>query len=236
MSLRPVVRSYGDSGLLIEFDDGDREHRWRAAQELGTQLRASRPTGLLDVVASFTSVFAAFDPLITDIAMLTAVIESATGAEPDPPESRLFLLPVVYGGSFGPDLSSVADHLGMSSTEVVDRHTGEPWLVRFVGSPAGAPLMDGPTLPASVPRLAAPRSRLDPGSVGLSGQQCIVYNAPSPGGWQLIGRTPLRMFDVDTPPHVAYRSGDRIRFTPIPASDWDHWAERPIEPAPPTGA
>ena len=99
--------------------------------------------------------------------------------------------------------------------------------MRFVASPIGAPLMDGSQLPVSVPRLATPRAKVQPGSVALSGRQCVIYNAPSPGGWQIIGRTPAVMFDLATPPHVVYRAGDQLRCVPIEAADWDAWCVPP---------
>lgn len=216
---------YGDAGILVRFEGGDRELRWRSARDLGAALRASAPTGVADVVASFASVFVAFDPLVTDAAALADVIGSLERDE-DRREPREFTVPVVYGGEAGPDLELVAQGLGLSPEEVVALHVSQPWIVRFVGSPAGAPLMEGPEIASKIPRLSTPRARVQPGSVGLSGAQCIVYNAPSPGGWKLIGRTPLQLFDVDAPPHVAYRPGDRVRFTPIDQDEWSAWAGR----------
>jgi allophanate hydrolase subunit 1 len=89
-------------------------------------------------------------------------------------------------------------------------------------------MLDGPRLARSIPRLASPRARLGAGSVGVSGFQSIIYNAPSPGGWRIIGRTPAVLFDLDRPPHVAYRPGDRLRFVPIASDDWESW-RRPLE-------
>lgn len=229
----PTVLPYGDAGLLVEFE-GDRESRWRAARDLGALLRESPPVGVVDVVASFDSVFVSFDPLTVDAATLADALRLLRAAE-GVAESRTFGLPVVYGGAEGPDLALVAHDLGIPPAEVIALHTSDTWTVRFVGSPAGAPLMEGPPLPGSVARMATPRTRVPPGSVGLSGMQSIVYNAPSPGGWKLIGRTPVRLFDVSTPPHVAYRPGDRIRFVPIDAADWDSWAGRALTADPVSG-
>jgi len=225
------VLPYGDAGLLVEFGGDDREARWRSARDLGARLRSEPPLGVVDAVASFTSVFIGFDPLVTDAAAVALALRSDDVAG-EAPESRIFTLPVLYGGDAGPDLDQVADELGLSADELIALHTAEPWTVRLVGSPAGAPLMEGPPLPASLARLANPRTRVQPGSVGLSGMQSIIYNAPSPGGWKLIGRTPLRLFDVTTPPHVRYRPGDRMQFTPIGPADWDSWAAHTLVEAP----
>lgn len=222
------VNPYGDAGLLVEFDGGDRESRWQAARDLGAFLRAAPPQGVMDVVASFTSVFVAFDPLSSDTASLTELVQSTPSAAGGTGPSRLFTLPVVYGGTCGLDLELVARDLGLTCDEVIQMHTSMPWTVRFIGSPAGAPLMEGPSLPANVPRLSTPRTRVDQGAVGLSGMQSIIYNAPSPGGWKLIGRTPLRLFDLDTPPHVPYQPGDQLRFVRIEPGAWDFWVDRHI--------
>ncbi|MFT4009492.1 MAG: allophanate hydrolase subunit 1 [Nocardioidaceae bacterium] len=227
-SVVTTVRAYGDAGLLVEFDGGDRDQRWGAARDLGAALRSAPPPGVLDVVASFASVFVSFDPLAVESGALARAIESMPTADQGQTEPRLFTIPVAYGGDFGPDLEQVAEALGFPPARLVDLHTRRPWFVRLVGSPAGAPLTEGPRLPANVPRLATPRTRVEPGSVGLSGAQCIVYNAPSPGGWQLIGRTPLKLFDLTSPPHVGYRPGDRIRFTAIDHTRWDELYGRPL--------
>jgi KipI family sensor histidine kinase inhibitor len=206
---------YGDAGLLVDVLNDDYETRWATTQAIGTALRGSPPAGLVDVVASYQNVFVSFDPLVTDHAAVQAAIEATSGAQREPAESRRLVVPVVYGGEYGPDLDAVAALLGLSTEEVVARHTGQDWTVRFVGSPVGAPMLDGPRMPASIPRLTEPRARVVAGSVAVSGFQSMIYNAPSPGGWQLIGRTPLTLFDLTHPPHVPYRAGDLIRFTPI---------------------
>ena len=228
--LAPGVHShdYGDAALLLEMVGGDREERWGRCQALGQSLRRTPPRGLVDVVASIEHVFVAFDPLLTEPgALREALAVLLSGGAPAAPTSRQFTIPVVYGGEHGPDLDHLADLLGLEPEELVARHERGPWTLRFVGSPAGAPMLDGPehrpVFEQSVPRVASPRARLAAGSVGLSGSQCIVYNAPSPGGWQIIGRTPALLFDLDTPPHVPYRAGDLVRFRGVDAADWDRW-------------
>jgi KipI family sensor histidine kinase inhibitor len=222
------LHAYGDSGLLVECEAADPEDRWRLAQHLGRTLRTRAPQGVIDLVASFSTVFVTFDPLITTRQEVEGEVLDASAAPPATFEARIWRVPVVYGGEHGPDLAQVARILELSEAEVVELHSSTPWIVRLVGSPAGAPLMDGPALPRVVPRLSNPRTRVPAGAVGLSGGQSIVYNAASPGGWQLIGRTPLRLFDVTTPPHVAYAPGDALEFVPIPGEGWDEWSTRSL--------
>jgi KipI family sensor histidine kinase inhibitor len=199
--------------------------RWSTTQALGESLRRNPPPGLVDVVASYQNVFVSFDPLVTDHAAVRTAIEALISGERRRTPSRRFVVPVVYGGEFGPDLALVATLLGMSPEEVVDRHLSADWVVRFVGSPVGAPMMDGPRMPRSIPRLDRPRAQVETGSVAVSGFQSMVYNAPSPGGWQLIGRTPMSLFDLAHPPHVPYRAGDTVRFTRIGPDQWERWRQ-----------
>ncbi len=228
---RPQCREYGDAGLLVEFEVDPvadertvREARWQASRALGQELRRAAPTGVIDVVSAFDTVFVELDPLRADYAALRTVVEHLAGREQEPVPAREYRLPVVYGGDNGPDLEQVAGLLALTPAEVVDWHTATPWTIRFVGSPAGAPLLEGPPFRSSLPRLSSPRGRVEPGSVGLSGSQCIVYNAPSPGGWQLIGRTPLRLFDLEHDPPVGYRAGDRLRFHAVDPAEWADFA------------
>jgi KipI family sensor histidine kinase inhibitor len=235
--VRVEWHEYGDAGLLLDFAGGDYEARWLAAQSLGAALRAVRPTGFTDVVASFQSVFVSFDPLATDHVSMRSAMAQLLGQEPEPYVARRLTIPVVYGGEMGPDLDEVSRELGTDAESVVRLHVSADWVVRFVASPVGAPLMDGPRLPASVARSSEPRSRVEPGSVGVSGFQSIIYPAPSPGGWRLIGRTPATLFDLDRPPHVPYRPGDLVRFRRIEAAEWDGFrgppAAQPLEPTEP---
>ena len=223
----PVCHEYGDAALLVDLPGDDYPSRWSAAQALGTALRDSNLSGLVDVVASYENVFVSFDPLATDHIVVRAAVATLSGAAPANRPAREFLVPVVYGGAHGPDLAEVAAILSWSTDDLVAWHAATPWTIRFVGSPVGAPMLDGPRPPASVPRRTSPRARVEPGSVALSGLQSMIYNAPSPGGWQLVGRTPARLFDLARPPHVAYRAGDTLRLQPIDAADWATWEGRP---------
>lgn len=220
---RLICHEYGDAGLLVDVEADDDPSRWSTAQALGDALREAPLPGLIDVVASYQSVFVSFEPLLLDHDQVQIVVRSLCEATAIRRPPRQFVVPVVYGGECGPDLETVAAQLSMRTVDVVDRHLSQPWIVRFVGSPVGAPMMDGPGMPSPVSRLAQPRARVEPGSVAVSGSQSMIYNAPSPGGWQLIGRTPARLFDLHQPPHVPYRAGDRIQFRRIPMSEWSRW-------------
>ena len=238
--VRPRCREYGDGGLLVEFDvdpaaeeGAAREARWSASRALGEELRRTAVAGVVDVVSAFETVFIELDPLVIDHPTARALVARLAGAPPDREPGREHVLPVVYGGDHGPDLPEVARLLDLAPDDVVTWHAATPWTIRFVGSPAGAPLLEGPPVRVGLPRRSSPRARVQPGSVGLSGSQCIVYNAPSPGGWQLIGRTPLRLFDVRRDPPVGYRAGDLIRFRPVDVAAWADLAGTALDPVEP---
>ena len=218
-----VAHEYGDSGVLFDFVAESYEQRWSVTQAVGAALRAAPPQGFVDLVASYENLFVSFDPRRTSHEAIVTAIESLASHDPASSASRVFEIGVVYGGEFGPDIDAVAQVCELNSADVIGLHSAAPWTIRFVASPIGAPLMDGSALPVSVPRLATPRSRVEPGSVAVSGKQCVIYNAPSPGGWQIVGRTPTLMFDLATPPHVLYRAGDQLRLIPIEAGEWEAW-------------
>lgn len=214
-----AFREYGDASLLVDVLGGDYEQRWSATQAIGRALRDARPPGYCDGVASYQNVVVSFDPLITDASTLEREVRQLADLSAARSPGTTHEIAVVYGGRHGPDLDAVATELGTNPESLVQLHTATNWVVRFVGSPAGAPMLDGWGVPASIARLAQPRAAVEAGSVGVSGRQSTIYNAPSPGGWRLIGRTPQRLFDLDRTPPVEYTAGDSIRFVAV--EEWD---------------
>jgi KipI family sensor histidine kinase inhibitor len=220
------VADCGDAGFLITVELGGRDRTWGVARGIAMALLACRPPGVVDVVASYASVFVSFDPLRTDRTRLRALLTDRK-ITPVSAGGREFLVPVVYGAASGEDLDSVADDLGMTAEDVVRLHTENPWTVRLLGPPMGMPMLDGPPMPRSVPRRADPRLRVPEGSVGVSGHQSVVYPAEMPGGWQLIGRTPAVLLDLSREPVTDYQPGDRLRFLAVPPDSWARW-RRPL--------
>jgi KipI family sensor histidine kinase inhibitor len=218
-----ICHEYGDSGILVDFTSENYEERWRQTQALGNALRESSAPGLIDVVATYQNVFVSFNPLLASHDFVKDLIESLIQSNTAPREAIVFKIPIVYGQEFGPHLEFVANVCELTQTQFIELHSGEDWKIRFVGSPVGAPFLDGPKIPVSIPRLTTPLTRMVPGSVALSGFQSIIYNAPSPGGWQVVGRTPVQLFDLNQNPPVPYSPGDRIRFKPISESEWNSW-------------
>jgi KipI family sensor histidine kinase inhibitor len=130
------------------------------------------------------------------------------------PESRFIEIPVVYGGAGGPDLGEVARHAGLSEKQVVELHSSIDYVVWFLGFQPGFPYLGGLPEQLATPRRAEPRLQVPAGSVGIGGAQTGIYPLVSPGGWQLIGHTPLPLFDSKRDEPVLLRPGDTVRFVP----------------------
>ena len=137
-------------------------------------------------------------------------------------------IPVCYGGEFGPDLPFVAARAGLSEDEAARRHAAGEYRVHLIGFAPGFPYLGGLTAELAAPRRATPRERVPAGSVGIAGRQTGVYPLETPGGWQIIGRTPLRLFRLDADPPALLRTGDGVRFRAIAADEFE--ALRGAEP------
>lgn len=141
-------------------------------------------------------------------------METAVHAEDVP--ARTVEIPVCYGGDFGPDLADVAKHTGLAPERVVELYSGADYIVYFVGFSTCFPYLGGLPPELATPRLSAPRKHVPVGSVAIGGSQAGIYPLASPGGWRLIGRTSLRLFDPAGSPPPLLRMGDHVRFVPVP--------------------
>ncbi|MFD8811413.1 allophanate hydrolase subunit 1 [Streptomyces sp. NPDC059627] len=227
-----VITDCGDSGLIARAVGLDAEEGWRLVHALADALDAVQLHGVQGVVPTYDTLLVEFDCTGTDHDTLRSILwhEAArfASAVTRTRAPRRFVVPVVYGGEHGPDLPEVAAQLGLTEDEVVDLHTGSDLMVRCLGAPAGAPMMDGPPFPVPVPRLASPRVRVEPGCVAVAGRQAVICPMPSPGGWPLLGRTPVRVLDPCADPLTAYLPGDTFRFVAITPDEWDDHAGTPL--------
>ncbi len=218
----PRFRIAGDRGLLVEYGEGIDPAVNRRVRSMTLVLEREPPAGLLEVVPTYRSLLLVYDPERTDPGRLeTAVadLESRAGQVPVP-EPRTVTLPVCYGGEFGPDIGFVAERLGLSVDQVVDLHSGALYTIYMIGFTPGFPFLGGLPEQLHTPRLETPRTAVPAGSVGIANAQTGVYPVSSPGGWQLIGRTPTRLFAPERDNPFLYRSGDRIRFAPISPAEY----------------
>lgn len=218
-----------DTDLLIEFggSEGDTPLRLEA---VARALRSEPALRNAEVVSAYASILVSGrtgDPSILQaIPSLAAIMESATRIQAPP---RTFVVPVVYGGEYGPDLDALADGARLSVAEVVDLHTQRHYVIRCLGFAPGFAYLDGLDPRLHVARRASPRPRVAPGSVGIGGSQTGVYPGPMPGGWQIIGRTPCVLFDPKGDPPVPFAPGDVIRFRPIEPEEFERLeALRPV--------
>lgn len=221
-----VISPYGDSAILISRDAPERERRWAMMQHLSAQLRAREVPGVQGIVATFETMLVEFDPLVTTRdALADAVRANIPTIEPTIETGRVIHIPLLYGGDYGPDLTDVAHELELTEQEVIDLHSSTDWRVAFNGAPAGTPLHDGSPFDRPIRRMPQPRIRIAEGTVALSGFQGTIYTVEAPGGWRLIGRTPIRIVNQGHDNFVAIDPGDTLRFDPI--------SEREFENTPP---
>jgi KipI family sensor histidine kinase inhibitor len=212
----------GDSALLVEFEERIDARINAAAVALAAALRDARLPGVRDVVPTFRSVAIYFDPLRTDIASVAQLIDASvvmTPAEASLPST--VRIPVCYGGEFGPDLREVAAFAGVSEDAVVDIHVSHSYRVFMLGFLPGFAYMGLVDQRIAAPRRATPRLRVPAGSVGIAGAQTGVYPSTSPGGWQLIGRTPYKPFDPGRPKPFGLAAGDTVQFYSISEADFE---------------
>lgn len=189
-----------------------------AQQQRIWQLAAglSRVDGVQELIPGMNNLTLVFDPLSTEPAALE---QAALKLWAQPPRQRalgrLVEIPVVYGGEAGADLDDVAAHCGLGADEVVQRHTGAEYIVYFIGFQPGFAYLGGLDPRLETPRRAEPRIAVPAGSVGIGGAQTGVYPLATPGGWQLIGRTALALFDPQAEPPTLLAPGDRVRFVAV---------------------
>jgi KipI family sensor histidine kinase inhibitor len=214
----------GDSTLVIEFDERiDPVVNGRAIR-LADAIQHSGVEGIRDVVPTYRSVAVFFDPLRTSYQGLVDWVTRAANAVPEngveEPETPI-RIPVCYDHDLGPDLLSVASLVNLSPDQVVALHTSTTYRVFMLGFLPGFAYMGSVDERIRAPRHAMPRARVPRGAVGIAGAQTGVYPLEVPGGWQLIGRTPVRPYDPSRPAPFLFKPGDVVRFMPIDRSEYE---------------
>ena len=218
-----LVKPAGDAAVVVEFEERIDPAVNDRVLALVRSIEAAAFVGVRDVVPTYRSAAIYFDPLQTDVPALLArlEIEAARPGEiagPDVAVERArspIRIPVCYGKAFGPDLDDVAAFGGIDAEDVVRLHCGRTYRAFMLGFLPGfaylAPVDDR----IAAPRLATPRARVPAGSVGIAGSQTGIYPSDSPGGWRLIGRTPVQLFDAQRREPALLQAGDRVEFYPV---------------------
>lgn len=229
-----VMTPAGDACLVVKFGEvlSTASNRLAAqcAIQLGEAVRSGEVVGVTDIVPAMISIGVHYRPELLDcgddrcpfevlMGQIEAVLRRASSGPAAEP--RLVEIPVCYGGEHGPDLLEVADTLGLTPDALIALHSGEPLDVLMLGFAPGHPYIGVLDERLSPPRRATPRTRVAAGSIGLANRQSVIYPLELPGGWNLIGRTPLTLFDAERPEPCLLRSGDRIRFVPVDAHTFD---------------
>ena len=216
----------GDSALIVEFNERIDPAVNARTIACADAVQAAAVSGVRDVVPTFRSVAVYFDPLRTDNdALLACLVREAARARATTTTPRPAVrIPVCYGGELGPDLIGVASFAGMAEDEVVRAHCRPTYRVFMLGFVPGFAYLGIVDQRIAMPRHSAPRVRVPAGSVGIAGVQTGVYSAETPGGWQLIGRTPIMPFDPARADPFLMKAGDAVEFYAIDRGEYDRWA------------
>ena len=227
-SVLPSVRLFplGDAAVVLEFGAHISPNTHATIAAFMTQLAARPFAGLRELVPAFTTLTVYYDPWLASehgrypapyervAAQLRQLLaETPEAAAVD--ETTVVEIPVCYGGAFGPDLAFVAQHAGLNPQEVIALHTAPDYLVHLIGFAPGFPYLGGLDARLAAPRRPQPRPLVPAGTVGIAGPQTGIYSLPTPGGWQLIGRTPLALFNPEWAAPSRLRAGQRLRFVAI---------------------
>ncbi len=224
----------GDRALLCYLGEELDEATSRRVHGLADALRGTHPA-IVEVTPGFHALLVEYDPVRIRLEQLTAMVrEAGVRASAAAPAGREVEIPVLYGGEQGPDLGAIAAHAGLSPDEVAALHAGGAYRVYCLGFSPGFPYLGGLDPRIAAPRLDSPRVHVPAGSVGIGGRLTGIYPNEAPGGWRLIGRTPVRLFDPLRDPPTLLQPGDRVRFVPIDEEEFAALAaEQRAEPAGP---
>jgi inhibitor of KinA len=225
------ITPLGDQALMVELGDSINESTHRRVQAAWRALSVEKLPGVSEAVPAYTSVTLFYDPwqVVQAGAPETEIVGWLTAKVrerlKDPPKAakakpRSVEIPVCYGGEFGPDLARVAAQAKLSPEEVIKRHSKASYLVYLIGFAPGFPYLGGLPRELATPRHAKPRMEVPAGSVGIAGEQTGIYPQVTPGGWNLIGATPVRLFRPADNPPVHLQAGDEVKFKPITVEEF----------------
>lgn len=207
----------GDSALNLEFARLITPETSSAIRLAAQNLTADPIEGITELVPTFCSLMVYYNPLIVSFDELSYRLKSKLRDLEDVHThiKKIIEIPVCYGGDFGPDMETICLHTKLSMESIIEIHSSRDYLIDMLGFLPGFAYLGGLDSRLYTPRLAEPRTRIEAGSVGIGGTQTGIYPLPSPGGWQIIGRSPLRPYDPDRENPILYAAGEYLRFVPI---------------------
>lgn len=210
----------------MEYGDGIDPDINNKVRSMAIVMEQETLGGVLETIPTYRSLLIIYNPAITNPAKLKkeilALEERLSEIKIPPPDT--VEIPVCYGGEFGPDIQFVAEHNSVTADDVIRIHSGAEYQIYMIGFTPGFPFLGGLSEVLQTPRLETPRSFVPVGSVGIANNQTGIYPVASPGGWQLIGRTPIRLFAPERSNPFIYKAGDRIKFKSISEEDYNRLA------------
>lgn len=224
---KPRFLPGGDRALFIEFGDTIDPELNRRVRRLMLTIQEAKLPELVEMVPAYRSLLVYYDPRRISPEKLRAKLEilakkTEAGEFPEP---KVTEIPTAYGGEYGRDLEFVAEHNGLSPEEVIRLHAGKAYLIYMLGFIPGFAYLGGVSLRITTPRLPTPRVKIPAGSVGIAGNQTGIYPVESPGGWRLIGRTPIELFNPEKEPPALLQMGNYVKFVQITAQEFDRTRE-----------
>ncbi|WP_456274439.1 5-oxoprolinase subunit PxpB [Bacillus sp. AK031] len=226
--MRYTIAPLGDSAVIVDFQIEEEEMLVNTISSFSRNLSEMPHEAFIEAVPAYKTVTIHYNPLKLHSLFPYSEIEQILVNEIDniqisksSNENEIITIPVCYGGKFGPDLNFVADSQRMTENKVIEIHSRPIYTVAFLGFSPGFPFLRGMDPSIAVPRRSSPRVRIEAGSVGIAGSQTGVYPISSPGGWQIIGKTPLALFDPDNSEPALLKQGDRIQFKPISRNEFN---------------
>lgn len=211
-----------DQGVIIDFSAFDADDAILFSRLLGQRLRDHGIKGMVDAIPGMNNLLICYDSIITSHnAISEQALNHANGLDADDQAtSRLWRLPVCYGGEYGPDLEDVAVQKDLQPEDVITRHTANELTVAIMGFLPGLAYMKGVDQSLYLPRRSSPRQHVPAFSLGIAMDQTVIYPLASPGGWNLIGRVPFRPFDANRDDPVLFRAGDRVQFYAVDQAEF----------------
>jgi len=215
----------GDRGLLLEFGEGIGHEVNDRVRRMALTIQAEAIEGIIETVPTYRSLLVIYNPLTLPIDPLKKRLQKIEEGlrETSFPEPKLTRIPAAYGGPYGPDMEDVAKHCGISTEEVIRLHTSKPYFIYMIGFMPGYPYMGELPETLIMPRLKTPRLSVPKGSVAIAQKQTGIYSMESPGGWQIIGRTPIELFNPEEKPPALLQMGDLVQFYSISEEEFREW-------------
>ena len=221
--MKPTISPVGDRAISIDFGQVIDPTINRHIRQTIERIKELQLDGIIELVPTYCALLVEYDAMLYSYSEICNIIEPTLEEGMTNTTNELVTVvevPTVYGGEFGPDLSFVASHNHLSEDEVISIHSGTDYLVYMLGFIPGFTYLGGMDLRIATPRLSSPRTLISAGSVGIAGEQTGTYPSDSPGGWQIIGRTPVTMYDMSKAQAALLKAGDYVRYVPIDESEF----------------